>query len=346
MDGENQDIVIHANDDSNRSQIEDTVLLLMEQERTIRTLKSRVIRNVSTNDDNYKSPFPGASYHPDWSFASDGSVRRDFAVMLYQSIDGILSNLAMERHAKYRKYPSMIPLKTLDKCGYVTTFPQNIYLVSEIPHQSDILQKIKKTGDVESNLRQSQYALSPAVCFHCYEELAGQTLEHPVILTALGTCYRHEATWRLGNQRLNEFSMREVVLIGTPDFVESERNWWVDCIWKLFGDLGLTGRIETANDPFYFSDDAAKAQHQQMANMKYELVVEVDGGTQTFSIASFNNIREALCKPFRITDAADKPLHSGCIAFGIDRWVFSLLKKYGEDPGKWQPHIAEMMRFS
>jgi hypothetical protein len=328
LEDETQEVVIEIMDDSLLPEISKTINTMIQEEIGIRTLKSRTVQNnieSAIYDTNHLS---NHDYNEEDLYSSDGTIKKGDVVELLQKIDQLFVKLAGKRKAEFRKYPSMIPLSTLNKCGYIRSFPQNIFQVSEFPHQYSELRKLKEMSDINSILRPSLFALSPAVCFHCYAELSGQIIANPTILTAMGNCFRHEAPWRLGNHRLNEFSMREIVFVGEPEFVEKERAWWMSEIWTLFNDLSLLGKIHTANDPFYFSEDAPKSQHQMMATMKYELTVKLRKGG-LFSIASFNNMRDSLCKPFEILNPSGRPLQSGCVAFGIDRWMYALLSENG-----------------
>jgi hypothetical protein len=81
-------------------------------------------------------------------------------------------------------------------------------------------------------------------------------------------------------------------------------------------------------------------QHQLMANMKYELVVETPLGNSS-AIASFNNVFDSLCKQFGITTADGRSAHSGCAAYGIDRWVQATLDQHGADPSGWPAQLRE-----
>ncbi|WP_168118775.1 aminoacyl--tRNA ligase-related protein [Paenibacillus sp. HB172176] len=328
-DQECMEIVIEPDDINNCDGILETVQAMIGEERGIRSLGSRTVNRISRRTGlpelGRRSDFERKLHHV---FAADGSVKRDFAVRLVEMLDHQFQDMALRRGAALRKYPSMIALDTLEKCGYMRSFPQNLFLVGEFPHRYDVLRQIKAAPDPAALARQSRYALAPAVCFHCYEEMSGTTLNEPVLLTAMGSCFRHEAEWRVGNHRLSEFGMREIVFIGDSEFVEEERSWWMKEIWSWFSELGLAGSITTANDPFYFSEDALKIQHQKMASMKYELLVEVPQGS-TFSIASFNHMGDSLCKPFDVKGPSGSPWSSGCVAFGIDRWVFALLSEYG-----------------
>ncbi|MFD0697455.1 amino acid--ACP ligase [Paenibacillus sp. GCM10027628] len=336
LDTVTQEVVVGLTVESDRVSLDKTVSLMMQKEKNHRVLSNRVyIENLTGQTSS--NPL----FEVDTVYENDGSVRRDIAVLLIDHLDALFVKHTGHAHPELRSYPSLIPLNSLEKCSYIPYFPQNIHLVSEFPHQMEALERVKETSDLQGNARLSPYALSPAVCFHCYEELSGRRLSEPVLLTARGLCFRHEAAWRLGKHRLNEFSMREVVIFGSGEYVESIRMKLMNDVWNLFVDLGLTGKIETASDPFYFSEDAAKSQHQLMANTKYELVVAL--GDENFSIASFNHVGDSLCKPFDVCDSGNKPLNSGCVAFGIDRWAYALLKTYGTDLELWPGRIRTML---
>jgi len=338
LDERTQGIVVDLLPEADEATIDETIGNLMEKERYNRIIGSRTYikseESVWPRNEN-KQPIEDL-------FAADGSVRRGLAVTLFQQFDRVLQELALRHGAQLRSYPSMIPLATLQKCRYIPTFPQNIHMVSEFPHRFQDLNKVRETGDLEGISRLSPYALSPAVCFHCYAELSNKRLSNPLLLTARGTCYRHEAVWRLGKHRMNEFSMREIVLFGDSSFIEEKRKQFMESAWALFEALGLRGRIETASDPFFFSEESGKGQIQMMGNMKYELIVETEENG-SFSIASFNNMEDSLCKPFEVLDDADKPMHSGCVAFGIDRWVYALLSRYGGDYARWPNGTKELL---
>ncbi|MFD0669977.1 amino acid--ACP ligase [Cohnella sp. GCM10027633] len=328
MDEAAEEIYAEPIEESRSGEIAETIAAMLEEERGIRTLGSRTVRDYSRPAQGGERRLLVHDGHREDTSPVDVGVKKDSAVELVRLLDGLFLRYAVRRKAAQRQYPSMIALGTLEKCGYVRSFPQNLFTVSEFPHRYRTLRQVKEAADPTSLTRPSRYALSPAVCFHCYEELAGTALAGPTLLTASGACFRHEAPWRVGGHRLNEFGMREVVFVGEAGFVEEERNWWMEEIGALFRELGLKGIMATANDPFYFSEDAMKSQHQKMANMKYELIVE-DRRGNSYSIASFNNMSDSLCKPFSVVAPSGAAHHSGCVAFGIDRWAYALLTEYG-----------------
>ncbi|MFC4102469.1 class-II aminoacyl-tRNA synthetase family protein [Paenibacillus xanthanilyticus] len=339
LDEESQTIAVELLPGTAEGPIDETVERLIAKERSNRIIGARLYRETEDR-------VAAQAGMPDGIhdlFAANGAWKRGLAVTLSEQIDRLLVEWSQRHHAQLRSYPSMIPVDTLHKCRYIQTFPQNIHFVSEFPHRLGELEKVREAGDLNELARLSPYALSPAVCFHCYAELSGSRLPEPLVLTSRGSCFRHEAAWRVGKHRLNEFSMREIVLFGDASFIEEERRAFMEEAWSLFERLGLAGKMETASDPFYFSEESGKGQQQMMGNMKYELIARAGEDGESFSIASFNNMDTSLCKPFEVLDAEANPMHSGCIAFGIDRWVYALLAYYGGEYDKWPSKVRETL---
>ncbi len=203
------------------------------------------------------------------------------------------------------------------RCEYVAQFPQNVCFLAELPHSIVMLEDAP--DGLDPLIRPSGELLAPAVCFHCYEELADRELDRTYVLSARSQCFRHEAPWRLGPSRRRDFSMREIVFIGDPDEVESHRTWMLERTCELFEDLGFVGCVRRATDPFYFARDDARRTFQAMSDGKFELVVALPDG-ESSALASFNDVRDSLCRGFSIT-LGGRTAHSGCAAYGIDRWV-------------------------
>lgn len=263
-----------------------------------------------------------------------------FAV-LHRAYDRMFLDLARRFGASERVYPAIIELSTMDVCRYVELFPQNAYLVDEFPHEREALTRMRlgQTG-TEAVRRSSQHMLNPALCFHTYGEYRDTVVSEPLVLTVSGQCFRHEAPWRLNRFRRANFTMREIPYAGTASEVSDLRDALLEETWNLFVGMGFHGRVETATDPFYHPQDSMVRQHQLMANMKYELVVETPLGNSS-AIASFNNVFDSLCKQFGITTADGRSAHSGCAAYGIDRWVQATLDQHGADPSGWPAQLRE-----
>ncbi|MFF5204962.1 aminoacyl--tRNA ligase-related protein [Streptosporangium sp. NPDC000396] len=259
--------------------------------------------------------------------------------VLHRAFDAMFRDLAHAAGAGERRCPALIDLRVMERCRYLRLFPQNAYLVDELPHHQPLLSRLRDGSATLDELRRpSGYMLNPALCFHFYDELAGTRSDGLTVVTAEGDCFRHEATGRLDRFRLPSFTMREIVFFGAPDEVERLRGELMEQVWQLYRALGLYGRIETATDPFYYVEDSAMRQHQLLAQVKYELVASRPGGGES-AIASFNNVRDSLCRQFDIRRTDEGVMHSGCVAFGVDRWVELTLETFGPEPRQWPEPI-------
>jgi seryl-tRNA synthetase len=338
FDKETNEIVVDHSSSDQRAEIEIVARQLMFREQSYRAFSTKILKSNLTE-------VPVPNLHEDLSnvYSPNHNVKRGIALQLYDSLNELLQKVASKHTVDKRKYSSLIATKDLKRCGYIRSFPQNLFMVSEFPHQLESLDQVKEVEKIDSIARQSQFTLSTATCMHFYAELADSEIVTPLVITADSNCFRHEAPWRLSNYRLNEFAMKEIVVIGEPTFVEAKRHELIEEVWELFCEMGLSGKIETASDLFYYSDDTGKSQHQVVKSLKYELIAVIRSGTESFSIASFNNTRSSLVNSFGITDPSNPNLHSGCIAFGLDRWVYAILSSFGSVPSSWPYKLRELL---
>lgn len=255
----------------------------------------------------------------------------------YQLLDELFLGIARKHKAVERRYPTLLPKQVMHTCGYHTNFPQNVYAVAEIPHQFDILESSPKHMDTV--FQKSAYYLQPCICYHVYEELSGQQVSGVRLYTAEGRCFRHEAQWRLNAFRRNEFSMREIVMIGTSSDITEIRQRIIEDVWELFVRLGLQGTVQTANDPFFTSDGLDKLTFQLLSSAKYELIAQC--GSHSSAISSFNHSGDVIARKFQITGAEGESVYTGCVGFGIDRWIQALCHRHGDDVRNWPLEMLE-----
>lgn len=203
--------------------------------------------------------------------------------------------------------PSLIAPQVLERAGYFESFPHGATRVEGGPHSG---------------------SLAPAVCYHCFAKLTDARLEAPVAITCRGTCYRHEngATDTIG--RLWEFTMREFVLIASPELVEEQRRSWIDKVRSFAGSIGLRGEIRSATDPFFGTAGRGRKLLQQLKHLKYEFSVDVLDGSRR-ALASFNLHETFFTSRFGIKMAGAAQTHSGCVAFGLERWMLAILAQRG-----------------
>jgi seryl-tRNA synthetase len=181
--------------------------------------------------------------------------------------------------------------------------------------------------------------LSPAVCYHCYQALEAQRLAAgPRTVTTVGKCFRYESTNITGLDRLWDFTMREVVFVGTEDEVSAHRARGIELVKRQIEKWDLEGSIETANDPFFSATYATKRFHQVQSDLKFELRLAIEpdaSGPRTLACASFNLHEDFFGKAFTIAAADGKPAYTGCVAWGLERWVLALFTQHGFEAARW-----------
>lgn len=264
---------------------------------------------------------------------------------LLRRLDLRLRRLAADvTGADERRYPTLIPTSVLVRSGYARSFPQHLLFVGRLHGDLDTYQAfltdLTGPGDpsdvVARHDTHAGYTLSPAVCYHVYRQLAGTELATPLVgVTARGTCFRHESRYHRSLERLWEFTMREIVLVGRDHEVAGQRRRLMDEVFRLVEALGLAGHCEAANDPFFCdARTAQKVWSQRALELKYELVLPVSGGGRV-AAASFNVHGTTLAEAFGITGPGDDPVHTGCVAFGLERLAYAFACRHGLDPATW-----------
>ncbi|MBV6713669.1 tRNA ligase [Paenibacillus chitinolyticus] len=305
----------------------------------------------------------------------DSESAKEAHVLLEQALVKLLRSRAHAYGAALRRYPAMMPESVLQKSGYIRNFPQNVYAVGEFRHQFDTMQEIRSrledNAPLHKLLQPSGMYLQPCICYHVYEEQSGKRSGSPAgsgsgggaavssgpnlaLYSAYGPCFRHEHASRIDDSRLREFGMFEIVYIGGAQEVRDMRLKLLEDTWLLFGQLGLEGYVETASDPFFLPEDTDRRLFQLAAESKFELRFAPGGeSVSDYAVTSFNVCGDVLCKAFGITgepaeygEAGEAgkdgaPLHSGCTAFGVDRWVQALAETHGYEAGSWPQLIRE-----
>lgn len=249
--------------------------------------------------------------------AEGGLVMRGSAASLRDYFDSTVYGWALELGATEETFPAEIPLATLGRAGFTTAFPEKLVFTG-------------KRGD--------ESARPPAVCYHHYPCVSDGTLEGgESIVTAIGRCYRNEFDPNSPHpvERLAAFTMREIIAVGDAALIEKLRNELMVRVRLWLNELALRGHIEVASDPFFTSEGRGRMLMQQMLPLKYELRLDVGPAGRSVAAASFNNHERHFGRAFSILLPSGEHAHSGCVAFGWERWVIAFVNQHGPDEESW-----------
>ncbi len=222
-------------------------------------------------------------------------------------VDAPLQSWAHTHGGNECRWPVLIGAATLRRAGYHEAFPHLLMTAAfgAAPEQN------------ADTIASSGWCLSPAVCYHAYASLEGQTLTQGVKLSARGHCFRNEEHAALTpGRRQVEFEMRELILIGAPDWIDHELSGVREEIAALAAAHRLAGDWQPASDPFFLPRAQGKAHLQRILGTKVEFCLP-DG----LAIASINRHGAFFGGRFSISLPDATPAHSACIAFGLDRWA-------------------------
>jgi seryl-tRNA synthetase len=233
---------------------------------------------------------------------------RGIAAGLCRVFDHRFLQMAQDARAVECRFPAVVSEETLARAGYFAAFPD---------------------GATALGSGEPRCWLPPAVCYHAYEMLAETRLDSSTRLTAAQSCFRESDRRAPERGRFWEFTMREVIFLGPGGWVSDERDRWAARIERFARELGLAGRLEPASDPFFGATGRGKRLLQQVKGLKYELRLDTDGGA--LAVASFNLHETFFADRFAIMLEDGTPAHSGCAAFGLERWALAFMHQRGAD---------------
>jgi seryl-tRNA synthetase len=268
---------------------------------------------------------------------------------LFRSFDRALVDLVKSGFAvRQYQYPTLISTATLQTAGYTTAFPHHLLFVTRLHNDLDVYRDIQNTytdAPLDERLLRScrnvDYCLPPTMCYHTFSQYSGRTVgsDGPQVVTALGKSFRFEAGYATTMERLWDFTIREIVFLGTRDEVLAMREQMMAMVFDFLQELGLSGHCEVSNDPFFGSADTSdRIVSQRMMELKYELRLPVGTG-RTVSVGSFNFHNDLFGQAFGIEHSEGGPVYSACAGFGMERLVYAFLCQYGLDQRHWPPGV-------
>jgi seryl-tRNA synthetase len=279
-----------------------------------------------------------------WEPAAGLVGLRGPALHLFHRIEAAVRRLACGETRDEWLVPPGIPLGALARAQYFASFPQWLTLATHLTDDPAALERVASAADPAAAARvasaPADAALLPAVCYHVYAGLAGTTIATPMRITVQATCWRHEGERLAALARNWAFTMREIVCLGTEEEVEAFRERGMRLARGLAETLHLDATIAVASDPFFAPTARGKAMLQRVKALKHELLLPVGAG-HTVAAASFNHHERFFGDAFDIRLADGSGAHTGCVAFGLERWLLAVLVRHGPDPDHWPAAAAE-----
>jgi len=250
--------------------------------------------------------------------------------------------------------PALIPSHVLAKCDYFRSFPHSVTFACHLSEAANRIADFRARhqdrddidGRVLSDMETPDACLSPAMCYHVYHMNEDRVLpEAGAAFGLCGKCFRYESSNFSGLRRLWDFTLREVVLLGSRDYVLAGRDRSLEMMSRFLDEHQLAGEIRTASDPFFSAPDAvAKTYFQLSSETKYEISLMLPDG-ERLAVGSHNYHTDFFGRAFNVCLEAGGPMHSVCVGFGLERWVYAFLVQHGEDPSNWPAAVRRSPEF-
>ncbi|MBW8886557.1 MAG: hypothetical protein JF616_02265 [Fibrobacteres bacterium] len=311
---------------------------------------------------------PGLRWHPSGQTSLSGAPLR-----LFRRLDALFQAWAAECGAEAHRFPAFIAARDLARLDYFRSFPHLVtFPVTLDPDPSNLSafaqgEPFRNDGSIRlAAAAPVREALTPAACYHFYALLQGSSLDAPLYLTTRAACFRRE-THYLPLRRQWNFSMREIVCLGTADEVKDFLQRYREKLEAYFASIGLPIAWETATDPFFNPKANPKYLLQKLDPVKHEMVYRgptaatgIAGSgpaaapghgaaasasgqsalSEPLAIGSINFHRNYFGEAFGIKRAGEDA-YSGCVAFGLERWIYAFLEAFGSEPSRWPLPQAE-----
>lgn len=267
------------------------------------------------------------------------------AALLFEYFDNAFKNMALKIGAIVERYPTMLPIFEYKKTGYLKNSPQYAIFCSEAIEDFSLLEKLNDSDSkaLQSLISSPKSALSPAACFHTYCTHKNQTFDSPTTFTFNQAVFRNEGRFNWNDfGRLKDYHVREVVFLGSHDFVIEKRKQLLNMSVEFLKKLNINSEVLKASDPFIMPKMQKFKKFQLQEGSKYELLLNYSENKKIAG-ASFNVHGTAFTSPFNIRVKNVKIPVTGCVGFGIERWVLAFIAQFGWDESKWPEIINEFI---
>lgn len=315
---------------------------------------SLFIRNVPPHD--FIDPQPALEDKGDVQRLGPGlfAFCGDFLRVRY-AIDARVMAIAALHQATELSYPPLWPVPVLQSIDYFHDFPQLPLLAAGVEPNFEardmFAERFRKgvgSGRIactpENGVAPAHNVLAPTVCDCFYWLLRGRRNVTDQMFTMHGQVFRNESSVEGRLDRLMAYTMREIVMVGSPAFVLSHRDALVDEMSELMSSLDLACNIKAADDPFFCNDALQKNIIQSLNRLKYEVEVPLYGGRKT-AVASINLHNDFFSLNYDYK-GGDTHLFSACVGFGYERMVYALFCRHGAELAVWPASVLAFLELN
>jgi len=256
-------------------------------------------------------------------------------------------------------FPRLLPMEVFRKLStYVEHLPEGLFYVCAPPRDPSVFDEFKREYSLKRELRtdllkrlleEPTYVLDAVQCPPFYQYFSGETVrldDLPVKAYDVmgGWTWRNEAGGVEGIVRTNEFWRMEMVFLASPEDAVEIRDKVVDNAAELADrKLELESRL-VAGAPFYLSPEEARkkmidiSSTAKIPTLDLECYLPYRGPrdkAEWLEIAAATVHRTFYVEAFKIKEAKDREIWTGCVGHGLTRWAAAVLGQHGFKLDDW-----------
>jgi len=261
--------------------------------------------------------------------------------------DEFVTRVGADDKPERPRFPPIIPRRTLEKAGYLKSFPQLCGVIYSFAGKDaaalDLAERAAHGQDWSMHLSMTDVVMVPAACYPAYPAMAlrGPLPKGGVTLDLGGSyVFRNEPSG--DPARLQMFHQREMVRIGEAEDILAWRETWMARAKNIFEQCGLNASFDLASDPFFGRGGKLMANNQRQQSLKFEALVSIASAEPT-AVSSFNFHQEHFGSAFGIQLHDGAVANSACLGFGLERITLALFRAHGMDIAAWPEAVRNCL---
>jgi len=266
-----------------------------------------------------------------------------------KQLEKIFERIALNDYSAIEiENPGLWSMDIFRKTGYLSDFPhealfvlgadkssQSLSMVSEHFEGENLTEAIESFPLMANNIKLIG-GCQPSVCTSCYFALGNQIQPRNQLYTTYNRVFRNEGGDSLA--RLLSYSVRDIMAVGSEDFVLKQRNSFITSCNEFIKSLGLKFKIEASNDPF-FSKKLKKITFQNSGALKYEILAFIPFSNSWLAVGSINYHLQNFGEAFDIRLKEGGNASSCCVGIGFERLAFALFSQFGPNLNLWPKEV-------
>lgn len=262
--------------------------------------------------------------------------------------DELVTRVGADDKPERPRFPPVIPRRTLEKAGYLKSFPQlcgAIYSFAGSDRAAlDLAERAQRGDDWSGHLSMTDVVLVPAACYPAYPAVA---LRGPLpkggVTLDLGGSYVFRNEPADDPARLQMFHQREMVRLGETNDIVEWRETWMGRARTIFEQCGLSATFAVAADPFFGRGGKLMANNQREQKLKFEALLPIASADLT-AVSSFNFHQDHFGLAFGIQLHDGRVASSACLGFGLERIALALFRAHGMKTRDWPQEVRSRLR--